>query len=93
MSRDKQPYMVQFTDIALENLRRYPQKDQRLVLARIEQLAVDPQAMPNVKRLVDFDVSYRLRVGKYRILFERDDMIKIIDVIDVLPRDRAYRRR
>lgn len=48
--------------------------------------------MPNVKRLVEFDVSYRLRVGKYRVLFDRDDIIRVIDVIDVLPRERAYRR-
>jgi len=48
--------------------------------------------MPNVKRLVDFDVAYRLRVGNYRVLFERDDIIRIIDVIDILPRGRAYRR-
>ncbi|MBK7180751.1 MAG: type II toxin-antitoxin system RelE/ParE family toxin [Chloroflexi bacterium] len=48
--------------------------------------------MANVKRLVNFDVAYRLRVGNYRILFERDDEIRIIDVIDVLPRGRAYRR-
>ena len=33
---------------------------------------------------MDFDVAYRLRVGNYRVLFERDDIIRIIDVIDVL---------
>jgi mRNA interferase RelE/StbE len=85
-------YDVQFTDVALKNLRRYPKKEQRLILSRIEQLAADPQAMPNVKRLVNFDVSYRLRVGNYRVLFEQDDIIRIIDVIDILPRSRAYRR-
>jgi mRNA interferase RelE/StbE len=89
----QRPYDVQLTDAALKNLRRYPAPDQRRILARIEQLAADPQTMPNVKRLVDFDVAYRLRVGKYRILFERDDIIRIIDVIDILPRGRVYRRK
>jgi len=86
------PYAVQFTEAALKNLKRCPGNDQRLILARIEQLAADPLIMANVKRLVNFDVAYRLRVGNYRILFERDDEIRIIDVIDVLPRGRAYRR-
>ncbi len=86
------PYAVQFTETALKNLKRCPGNDQRLILARIEQLAADPLIMANVKRLVNFDVAYRLRVGNYRILFERDDEIRIIDVIDVLPRGRAYRR-
>lgn len=86
------PYEVQFTDTALKNLSRYPKPDQRLILDRIDQLAVNPLAMANVKRLVDFDVTYRLRVGNYRVLFERDDVVRIIDVVDILPRGRAYRR-
>jgi len=49
--------------------------------------------MPNVKRLVDYDIAYRLRVGNYRVLFDRDDTIKVIDVIDILPRGRAYKRK
>jgi mRNA interferase RelE/StbE len=88
-----EPYELHFTDIALKNLRRYPRNDQRLILARIEQLAANPQSMSNVKHLVNFAPSYRLRVGDYRILFERDDVIRIIDIIDVLPRGRAYQRK
>jgi len=87
-----QPYDVQFTDVAIENLQRYPKNDQKRIVARIEQLAADPLSMPNVKRLVDFDAAYRLRVGNFCVLFDRDDIIRIIDVIDVLPRGRAYRR-
>ena len=62
------------------------------ILDRIEKLAADPAKMPGVKRLVDFDVTYRLRVGDYRVLFERDAVIRILDIVDVLPRGRAYRR-
>jgi len=86
------PYEVQFTETALKNLARYPKPDQRLILDRITQLAANPLVMSNVKRLVDFDVTYRLRVGNYRVLFERDDMIRIIDIFDILSRGRAYRR-
>jgi len=88
-----QPYHVQFTDVALKNLRRYPANDQRRILSRIEQLAQNPLTTPHVKRLVDFDVTYRMRVGSYRVLFDRDDIIRIIDIVDVLPRGRAYRRK
>lgn len=87
------PYEVQFTEVALNNLQKYPANDRKRIVERIEALADNPLQAPNVKRLVDFDVSYRLRVGNYRVLFERDDIIRIIDVIDVLPRGRAYRRR
>ncbi len=87
------PYVVDFTETALKNLQRYPAKDQQMILGRIEKLAQNPLTMQNVKQLVNFDVSYRLRVGQYRVLFERDDTIRVIDVIDVLPRSRAYRGR
>jgi len=93
MSTAEPPYEVQFTDVALNNLRHYPKQDQRRILERIEELAANPQAMRNVKRLVEHDVAYRLRVGDYRVLFDRDDIIRIIDVIDILPRSRAYRRQ
>ena len=92
MAQPENAYTVEFTDIAINNLKRYPANDQRRILSKIEQLAANPLAMPNVKRLVNFEVTYRLRVGDYRILFDRDDTIRIIDVLDVLPRSRAYRR-
>lgn len=85
-------YKVHFTDIAVSNLKKYPAKDQALIIKNIELLADNPLRKSNVKRLVDFDVSYRLRVGNYRILFERDDIVSIIAIIDVLPRDKVYKR-
>ena len=86
-------YDVIFTDTALKNLSRYPSKDQQAILKNIKQLAENPVTKSNVKKLVDFDVSYRLRVGSYRVLFDREDSLKIIDVIDVLPRNKVYQRR
>lgn len=86
------PYGVRLSDTARKSLRRFPRVDQQRIVTRIEQLAMDPFSMPNVKHLVDYDISYRLRVGNYRILFERDDTIRMIDVIDVRPRGRAYER-
>ncbi len=56
-------YDVIFTDTALKNLSRYPSKDQQAILKNIKQLAENPVTKSNVKKLVDFDVSYRLRVG------------------------------
>lgn len=86
-------YEVRFTDTALRSLHRFPRNDQQRILTRVEQLASDPISMPNVKRLVEYDdAAYRLRVGNYCILFDRDDAMRIIDIIDVRTRGRAYRR-
>ena len=83
-------YEVQFTDIALKNLKKYPKKDQHLIMINIDKLAEDPFSKTNVKKLVNFGISYRLRVGYYRVFFEREDVLKIIDIIDILPRKNAY---
>lgn len=86
-------YEVTFADTSLKNLARYPKKDQQLIVKNIEELAQNPNVKSNVKKLVDFDVSYRLKIGNYRVLFEKEDGLKIIDVIDVLRRDKVYRRK
>jgi len=40
-----------------------------------------------VKKLVDFDAAaFRMRVGNYRVLFDREDDLKVIDIIDILQR-------
>ncbi len=93
MDTEPEPYSVELSETALKNLRQFPRNDQQRILAQIERLAANPQAMAGVKRLVEYDIAYRLRVGDYRVLFDRDDVIRIIDVVNVLPRGRAYRRK
>jgi mRNA interferase RelE/StbE len=68
-------------------------KDKKLIIRNIEQLAADPLHKSNVKKLVDFDAAaFRMRVGNYRILFDREDDLKIIDIIDILQRKQAYQK-
>lgn len=87
-------YDVCFTEAALKNLQRCSQKDKNLIFKGIEQLAEDPLNKSNVKKLVNFDAAaYRLRVGNYRVLFDREDSLAIIDILDVLQRKQAYQRR
>ena len=83
---DSSAYEIVFTETAVKNLKRYPKADQRRILARIEELAANPHVMRNVKRLVEHELAFRLRVGDYRVLFDRDDIIRIIDIVDILPR-------
>ena len=50
--------------------------------------AVEKLPSGDVKKLRGYKSTYRLRVGDYRILFDMDTMIEIIDV---LPRGAAYK--
>ena len=44
-------------------------------------------ACPNVKRLVNHERTYRLRVGNWRILFDVFEEISIISIEEVKKRD------
>lgn len=50
--------------------------------------AIEKLPSGDVKKLQGYKNSYRLRVGDYRILFDMDGKIEIIDV---LPRGEAYK--
>jgi mRNA interferase RelE/StbE len=50
-------------------------------LSKIDELAQNPNEMPNIKKLSSHPAAgYRLRVGDYRILFDKDDRIRIIKI-------------
>lgn len=60
------------------------------ILDAVEQLAAMPNCQ-NVKALNDHDYGYRLRVGGYRVLFDWDGAIRIVEIQEVKKRDeRTY---
>ena len=64
-------------------------KDRRRIVARIRSLAGDPRP-PGCQKLSGAD-KYRIRQGRYRILyFTRDDVL-IITVVKVGDRKNVYR--
>ena len=44
-------------------------------------------ACTNVKRLAGHQYAYRLRVGRYRVLFDVDSAVRIIRIEEVKKRD------
>ena len=85
-------YSITFTATALKSLKGFETKTKKRIMKKIEFLAENPFTMSNVKKLVDYDISYSMRVGDYRVLFDRDDTIKIIDIIDIRHRRESYKR-
>jgi mRNA interferase RelE/StbE len=59
-----------------------------------ERIAVAIGQLPDgdVKRLRGPERLWRLRVGEWRVIFDRRTAEKVIDVLAVRPRGRAYRR-
>ena len=77
---------LEFKPRALKDLRKAPKLDQERILSKIELLASGLEG--DVKRLTRFTPEYRLRVGSWRVLFEREQ--ERIVVYRVIRRDKAY---
>ncbi|MVM40112.1 type II toxin-antitoxin system RelE/ParE family toxin [Spirosoma sp. HMF3257] len=84
-------YQLSFSDKALKSLKRIPRSDNERIIAALEELAKDPDSKPNVKRLNNHaEAIFRLRVGNYRVLYDKYDALRIIAVIDVGHRKDIY---
>lgn len=84
-------YELLFTDKATKSLKKIPKTDARRILTKLDELAVNPSDSTNVKQLTNHpSAAFRLRVGNYRVLFDREDSLKIIEVIDVGNRKNIY---
>ncbi len=72
-----------------KELRAINPKDLPAINEKIKSLAQQPR-QHQTKKLKGVD-GYRLRVGKYRILYEIDDKTKTVTIFRVLHRKEVYR--
>ncbi|WP_420645217.1 type II toxin-antitoxin system RelE family toxin [Candidatus Leptofilum sp.] len=82
-------YSIEWTRKALKQLKRIQQQHQKRIVVSVRELENWPDCQ-NVKALTNRP-GYRLRVGSYRVLFEVEDGMKIIEIEEVKKRDdRTY---
>ncbi len=83
-------YNIQFKASVRKDLRKIPKKDVLRILDKIESLADNP--MPPQSEKLSGDEKYRIRQGNYRILYQIDDEILMIEVVKVGHRRDVYHR-
>lgn len=83
-------WRIEFSPDALKALLRMPHDQARLVRRKLDDLAKDPYAAPNVKKLIAYP-GFRLRVGDWRVLYLLHEDRIVIHVIRIAPRGQAYR--
>jgi mRNA interferase RelE/StbE len=82
-------YNLAFKKSVAKDLRAFPAKDVHRILKCFELLALDPRP-PGCEKLSGRE-RYRLRQGAYRIIYEiQDDLLKVI-VVQVGHRRDVYR--
>ena len=82
-------HSIEFTREARKALKAMPRNLRELVLAKIDELAVDPMRAHNVKELVGRP-GYRLRVGDWRVIYTLDAGRLVVRVLDVGARGGVY---
>lgn len=81
-------YEIVFRKSVLKDLRKIPPADARLIMQTIESLRENPRP-PQSQKLTSRE-QYRLRRGRYRILYEIQDIRLTIIVVKVAHRKTAY---
>ncbi len=72
-------YELRFKKSVAKDLRAIPKSDVRRILRRIEDLATNPRG-PDAKKLRGGEL-YRIRLGVYRIIYEIEDNILLVQVV------------
>ena len=81
-------YRVEYSKQAMKALLKMPRNKAGLIRRKIEQLATNPHAIPNVVKLVGRP-GCRLRVGDWRIIYEVEEDKLIVLVLKIAPRGGA----
>ena len=82
-------YSIEWTRRALKQLKRLPQQRQIQIVVAVRDLRNWPDCK-HVKSLQN-QSGYRLRVGRYRVLFDVETDLRIIEIEEVKKRDeRTY---
>lgn len=84
-------YRLIFTDRALKSLKSIPKRDTEKIIAQLQELAESPNSKSNVKCLQNHPRAvFRLRVGDYRVLFNKYNEFEVLEIIDVGHRKEIY---
>ncbi len=80
-------YNIKYEKGCLKYLKKLDKKTQLRILKAINQLPLG-----DVKKLQGNTEDYRLRVGKYRIIFSKDEKNLIVNIIEIASRGEVYNR-
>ena len=84
-------YKISVKKSALKELESIPKSDRSRIIAHIDALANNPRPQ-GVRKLENYESSYRIRIGNYRVIYSIEDEKLLIEVIKVADRKEAYKK-
>jgi len=83
-------YKLFFDRDVEKDLSRIPKSDVRKIMSKVTKLYENPRP-PQSLKLENSDITYRLRVGDYRVIYQIDEGKKIVTVYHIRHRKDVYR--
>ena len=84
-------YEIIFKRQVEKDFRKIDRRYKKAIIEEIEGLGHNPRPT-NSRKLTDTEMTYRLRVGDYRVIYQIDDKNKIVTVFYVRNRKDAYKK-
>lgn len=79
-------FAINWSSKAKKQLRKIDHQEQGTIIDAIDELENFPNAK-NVIAVTKHEYGYRMRVGNYRVLFDADAAVRIIEIQQVRKRD------
>ena len=84
-------YKVLISSSAEKSIKKIPKKDIKRIIDSIQVLAINPYPQ-GCRKLMGEEHTYRIRTGKYRIIYEVQDKKLIILVLKIGHRKDVYQK-
>ncbi len=83
---------IQWSNKARKQMKKVPKNFQEAIFQSVDHLANFPNCTDlDIKPLKSHKYDYRMRVGRYRVLFDDEERVQIIAIQEVKKRDnRTY---
>ena len=92
-SKSSSAYNVLWSKQAVNYLQRLDSTTKKRIVLHVDWLAEDPHSSTlDIKPLAGNPGIFRLRVGKYRIIFSIEEEIKLLSISSIMPRGDVYKR-
>lgn len=84
-------YDIEISRTAEKQLRKLPRRERARVVQAVLRLATDPYPH-GARKLIGYDDVFRVRVGRYRVLYSVSEATLVIVVLKLGHRKDVYRR-
>lgn len=85
------PYTVLIKRQASKKLQSLPSNERTRIAEKIQMLGFNPDDPSLDVKKLQGEPFFRLRIGSWRVIFDRQDAVKIIAIERIKPRGDAYK--